>query len=116
VRLGKASRLLLRREFLAVQERGRRLWAREYAVLALPNAGKLPRLGVTVSSKVSNAVNRNRVKRWVREAFREVGADLPAVDLVVIARAAAPEAGLAAARRALAEAVRALAAPAGGDR
>jgi ribonuclease P protein component len=104
VRFGKASRLRLRREFLAVQERGRRLAAREYAVLALPRAGHGPRLGITVSSKVGKATVRNRVKRWVRAAFREVAEELPAVDLVVIARKGAPEGGLAAARRALGEA------------
>ena len=59
------------------------------------------RIGITVSSKIANAVGRNRVKRWVREAFRAVRAELPAVDLVVIARRGAPEMGLAGARRAL---------------
>jgi ribonuclease P protein component len=108
VRLRKASRLRLRREFLAVQGRGRRLPAGEYAVLALDNDGRNPRLGVTVSSKVANAVMRNRVKRWVREAFREVGSDLPPVDLVVIARRGAVAAGLDGARRALQQARRAL--------
>ena len=112
MRFGKASRLRLRREFLAVQERGRRLAAREYAVLALPHAGPGPRLGITVSSRVGKAVVRAKVKRWVRHAFREVAAGLPAVDLVVIARSGAPEGGLAAARRALAEAGRKLAAEA----
>lgn len=109
MRLGKASRLRLRREFLAVQERGRRLANGEYAVLALPHVGPLPRLGVTVSSKVANAVNRNRVKRWVRQAFREVAAELPPFDVVVVARRGAPAGGLGAARRALAQARQALA-------
>ncbi|HEY7725940.1 MAG TPA: ribonuclease P protein component, partial [Anaeromyxobacteraceae bacterium] len=68
MRSGKARRLLRRREFLAVQERGARLAAREYAVLALERPAPPARLGVTVSSKVANAVVRNRVKRWVREA------------------------------------------------
>jgi ribonuclease P protein component len=104
VRLGKAARLTLRREFLAVQERGRKVHAGAYVVLALPNALGRPRLGVTVSSRVGNAVVRNRVKRWVREAFRAAGADLPSADLVVIARAAAPAAGLDGARGALAAA------------
>jgi ribonuclease P protein component len=41
------------------------------------------------------------VKRWVREAFRAVAAELPPVDLVVIARAGAPDGGLDGARAAL---------------
>jgi ribonuclease P protein component len=106
VRLGKAARLTLRREFLAVQERGRKLHAGAYLVLALPNALGRPRLGVTVSTRVGNAVVRNRVKRWTREAFRACAAGLPALDLVVIARPAAPGAGLAGAAAALAAAVR----------
>jgi ribonuclease P protein component len=104
VRFGKAARLLLRREFLAVQERGRKLHAGAYLVLALPNQLGHARLGLTVSTRVGNAVARNRVKRWVREAWREVAQALPPWDVVVVARAAAPGAGLAAARTALAAA------------
>jgi ribonuclease P protein component len=113
VRLGKSSRLRVRPEFLAVQERGARVASTEYAVLALPNAHGCARLGVTVSSKVANAVGRNQVKRWVREAFREVAGQLPAVDLLVIARSGAPGAGLAGVRRALAAARGALGAAGG---
>lgn len=73
-----------------------------------------PRIGITVSSKVGNAVERNRVKRWVREAWREIRPELPPVDLVVIARPAAVRMGLDGARRALAAAGRALGAASGG--
>jgi ribonuclease P protein component len=46
-----------------------------------------PVLGVTVSRKVGNAVQRNRVKRRIREWFRHNCAALPAtVAVVVIAR------------------------------
>jgi len=100
----KAARLRRRREFLQVQQRGARLYAGEVIVLATPQGGARPRIGITVSSKIANAVGRNRVKRWVREAFRAVAAELPGVDLVVIARAGAPTMGLAGARRALAAA------------
>ena len=91
-----------RREFLAVQERGARLFSGDVLVLARPAGAGRARIGITVSSKVANAVGRNRVKRWVREAFREIQAELPPVDLVVIARTGALTAGLAGARRALA--------------
>lgn len=107
--LPKAARLLRRREFLRVQERGRRVYSGEVLVIALDSGGSRPRIGITVSSKVANAVGRNRVKRWVREAFRAARADLPAVDLVVIGRRGAPEMGLGGAQRAIAAAAAALA-------
>ncbi|HEY6107174.1 MAG TPA: ribonuclease P protein component, partial [Anaeromyxobacteraceae bacterium] len=82
----------------------KRLHAGSLVVLALDSGAGRARLGVTVSSKVGNAVTRNRIKRWVREAFRAVAAGLPAVDLVVVARPGAGQAGLAGARAALAAA------------
>jgi ribonuclease P protein component len=101
VRLPKAARLRRRREYLAVQQHGARLYAGEVLVLSTGARTDRARIGITVSSKVANAVGRNRVKRWVREAFRELRAELPCVDLVVVARRGAPEMGLAGARRAL---------------
>ncbi len=55
-------------------------------VLVRPNGRGHPRFGFAVSRKVGNAVCRNRIKRRLREVFRHVRADAPAVDLVVIAR------------------------------
>jgi ribonuclease P protein component len=49
-------------------------------------------LGITVSRKVGTAVQRNRVKRRIREWFRHNRAALPGeVVLVVIARRGAAE-------------------------
>jgi ribonuclease P protein component len=104
VKLPKAARLRRRREFLAVQERGTRLYAGEVLVLTKGAGADRARIGITVSSKVGNAVERNRVKRWMREAFREIQAELPPADLVVIARKGALTMGMAGARRALATA------------
>ncbi len=84
-----------------MQQRGLRIHSGELVVLAFASGAPQPRIGITVSSKVGNAVERNRVKRWIREAWRGVAQDLPAVDVVVIARPSALGAGLAGARRSL---------------
>ena len=56
-------------------------------VYGAPNGLPVTRLGLSVSRKVGGAVQRNRVKRLLREAFRAVQHDLPAgLDLVVVAR------------------------------
>ena len=50
---------------------------------------QLPQVGITVSSKVGNAVVRNRIKRAVREFVRKNKTDLPRTRMVVIAKSAA---------------------------
>jgi ribonuclease P protein component len=51
------------------------------------------RLGMAVSARAAgNAVNRNRLRRLIRESFRMHREILPAVDLLVTARAPAAKA------------------------
>ena len=51
------------------------------------------RFGITVSRKVGNAVTRNRVKRWLREAIRHERDGLDGGDVVFIAHPQAATAG-----------------------
>lgn len=61
--------------------------ARGMLALYLPNQHQTARLGMTVARKnLGNAVRRNRIRRQLREVFRQVRPDLPNVDIVVIIR------------------------------
>jgi len=52
--------------------------------MAKPNELGHARLGMIVSKRLfPHAVDRNRVRRRIREAFRQMAAGLPALDLVV---------------------------------
>lgn len=84
--LPKRVRVRKRRDFLSIQSSARRLATRHFMLLHRAGATPSPRLGITVTKKIGNAVTRNHVKRAVREIFRHLHADLPALDLVVIAR------------------------------
>jgi ribonuclease P protein component len=77
-----------------VQRGGRRRHTPHFVVVSLESdrAESTARLGITVSSRVGGSVQRNRVKRRVRELFRLRRADLkPGQDVVVIAKTDAPE-------------------------
>lgn len=54
-----------------------------------PNEGPRARLGLSIAARtVGNSVQRNRLRRLIRESFRQQG-QLPAVDIVIGARNAA---------------------------
>lgn len=95
-RLRRAERLRSSKDFRRLSRDGARRASRHFVVLMAsppdPSRDPAPRLGITVSRRVGNAVTRNRVKRAIREWFRGSRERLPAAgDLVVIARKGASE-------------------------
>lgn len=89
--LRRVDRLRSPRDFRRVNELGIRAASPNFVLLAAPQSiGSIegcPRLGITVTRRVGNAVTRNRVKRRVRECFRRRRRELGRpFDVVVIAR------------------------------
>jgi ribonuclease P protein component len=106
----KRGRLTRSADFDRVFRQGSSHGGREFVLYVFPRGEEAvaPRLGLSVSRKVGGAVQRNQVKRLLREAFALDGDRLPAgTDIVVVARsdarALAEREGLAGIRRALGE-------------
>ncbi len=89
-------RLKKRVDFLRTRDHGRRVWGRRFIYYIRPGKKRTTRIGITVSKKVGNAVIRNRIKRWVREAFRQNPHLFSRpIDLVVIAKRGVEDFGYA---------------------
>lgn len=70
-------------------------------MLVIDNDRKISRIGMVVSRKVAgSAVNRNRIRRLIRETFR-LGFDQEGLDIVIVARGATAKLNNAAIRMAL---------------
>lgn len=80
-------RLRRRAEYLDVQTTGRKVQGTH--LLLLFRVGEATKVGITVSSRVGNAVERNRIKRWLRELVRRKKGEFPAGRLVIIAKESA---------------------------
>jgi len=86
----KSTRLTDSPEFERVYRQGVAYRGRLFSVHAFPNESGTPRLGLSVSRRVGNAVTRNAVRRRLREVFYSALPGIPAdLDLVVSARPAA---------------------------
>ena len=86
-RFPRSCRLTSRQQFIEVYEKGRRVSSSSFVLFGLENDCGECRLGITVTRKIGGAVCRNRIKRVLREIFRNNRDQLTApIDVVVNAR------------------------------
>jgi ribonuclease P protein component len=88
----KQARLRKRPEFLKLSRWGKKTHSPNFVIITRPNNQGGTRLGLTVSAKVGNAVVRNRLKRLLRECFRQNRHRItPTKDILIIAKKPAAE-------------------------
>ena len=75
--LVKGDRLLKPAEFVRVRKLGKKRFTENFTAYLLSQQIQRTRLGISVSSRVANAVKRNRIKRLIREFFRLNKDNLP---------------------------------------
>lgn len=75
--------------FLKLYKKGKFIACDYLVAYFLPNRMPVNRFGITAGKKIGNAVERNRAKRIIREAYRQSELKLPiGYDIVVVAREA----------------------------
>ena len=67
----KTDRILKRDLFRRVYEQGRKVQFRYFTAFILAKQDNGARIGITATRKIGNAVQRNRARRLIREAFRK---------------------------------------------
>ena len=85
---GREKRLLTPQQFKAVfDSSSNKVPGKNVLLLARENQLEHPRLGLVIGKKsVKLAVERNRIKRQIRESFRHSQDILNGVDIVIVAR------------------------------
>ena len=82
----KSNRLTKAAEYQRVFDSSQRFTDKYFLILASQNELDIARLGLAISKKrLRSAVLRNRIKRLVRESFRENKTTLAGKDIVVLA-------------------------------
>ncbi|MDR2502193.1 MAG: ribonuclease P protein component [Oscillospiraceae bacterium] len=77
-------------DFRRLYAKGKSVATPRFVLYARKNGREINRLGITASTKLGNAVVRNRLRRRLREVYRLCEADLiPGFDLIIVARGAA---------------------------
>ena len=79
------ERLRSKADFTRVFKQGTRVDGAWFVLLGLPNQLGFSRVGLAVGRRVGRAVQRNRIKRLLREAFRRNKSGR-AVDVVLVAK------------------------------
>lgn len=93
-RFARSARLTEPKQYKRVFSGAARRGDRYFTVLSVPNEEGRARLGIAVARRTApRAIDRNRIKRLIRESFRHQQYAMPARDIVVLVKPDARRAG-----------------------
>ncbi len=73
-----------KKDFINLFENGKKFYLNDYLIFYKENNNKGARLGLSISKKTGNAVNRNLEKRHLREIFRKNKVLIDNIDIIII--------------------------------
>lgn len=87
----KLNSICENRDYKRIYSRGKSIVTPQLVIYISKNRQKNLRVGITTGKKIGNAVLRNRARRIIREAVRELSPRIkPGNDLVFVARGKTP--------------------------
>ncbi|MGM9941205.1 MAG: ribonuclease P protein component [Bulleidia sp.] len=83
----KKNRIRKAEEFQKIIHKGKKFVCHQYVMYVMPKAEEEARIGISLSKKIGNAVERNKIKRQVRMMCQDlIPFDICSYDFVIIIR------------------------------
>lgn len=87
--MGKIIKIKMNRDFQRIYRKGRYAVSKGLVIYMQPNPLKINRIGITASKKYGKSVQRNRIRRLIRESYRTLQERIkPGYDFIIVARKA----------------------------
>ncbi|MBP7176361.1 MAG: ribonuclease P protein component [Thermoclostridium sp.] len=85
--MSKVVKIKTNRDFQRIYRKGRYAVSRGLVIYMQPNPLKINRIGITASKKYGNSVQRNRIRRLIRESYHTLMYQIkPGFDFIIVAR------------------------------
>ncbi|NLO41317.1 MAG: ribonuclease P protein component [Ruminiclostridium sp.] len=85
--MSKIVKIKTNRDFQRIYRKGRYQVSRGLVIYMQPNPLKINRIGITASKKYGKSVQRNRIRRLIRESYHTLMDHIkPGFDFIIVAR------------------------------
>ncbi len=82
--LGRNKRIHFQKDFNKIFKEGKKIKSNNFQILILKNSLDYSRIGVKINKKVGKAYQRNKIKRILKEIFRNNQDKIQGLDIIII--------------------------------